>query len=79
MIAHTTSKVMSCSLIVELLPCKASLPADIHSEINAVDLARTVQVAALFHLSNLCIGCIGIDTLKRVIQQRSVQGLPTKV
>jgi hypothetical protein len=48
-------------------------------KINAIDLAKTSKGPALFHLLHLRLGCLGVDVLRRMISQRSVQGLPLKV
>jgi hypothetical protein len=64
---------------VELMPCKAALPAQVYGKVSAVDLDKTIKGPALFHLLHLRLGCIGVDILKRMINQRSVQGFPAKV
>jgi hypothetical protein len=82
--ATNTSYRLSCTTyretdFVELLPCKASLPAKVYGEINAIDLARSIKGPALFHLLHLRLGCLGVEALKRMITHCSVQGLPVKV
>jgi hypothetical protein len=81
--ATNTSYRLTCTTyretdFIELLPCKTALPTTAYSEINAIDLAKTIK-GALFHLLHLRLGCIGTETLKRMISQCSVQGLPVKV
>jgi hypothetical protein len=64
---------------VELMPCKAALPSSVYGEVHAINLAKTIKGPAHFHLLHLCLGCIGVDVLKRILGQRSVQGLPVPV
>jgi hypothetical protein len=64
---------------VELVPCKASVPSHVYGEINAIDLAKTIKGPALFHILHLRRGCLGVNVLKHMISQRSIQGLPLKV
>jgi hypothetical protein len=64
---------------VELMPCKTALLAQVYNEVSAIDLAKSIKGPALFHLLHLRLGCIGADTLKRMISQRLVQGLPAHV
>lgn len=67
---------------VELLHCETALPAQVYCEIHAIDLAKTLNGPARFHLLHLRLGsCLGADVLKRMLTQCScsVQGLPLRV
>lgn len=50
---HSECTMYRESDFIELLPCKAALPANMHGEINAIDLTQTVQAAALFPFLHL--------------------------
>ena len=54
------------------------LKKDLDQSPYTIDSAKTVKGAALFHLLHLRLGCIGVDVLKTMTHQHSVQGLPLK-
>jgi hypothetical protein len=58
--ATNTSYRLSCTTFcetdfIELMPCKAALRPQVYSEINAIDLAKTIKGPALFHLLHLSV------------------------
>jgi hypothetical protein len=72
--ATNTQHRLSCTThretdFVEPMPCKAALPTKAYGDVSAIDLAKTIKGPALFHLLHLQLGCIGADTLKRMISQ----------